>query len=379
MEEIDLVVPMVFPQDYEWHREYTLFHGDDATGHVRFRSWGTEELLVRCCMKYMPWLHRIYILLARESQVQPWMNAMVGDGKPVIIVYHREFMPDRALPCFSSPCIEMFLKDIPGLSEHFIYANDDMFPLSPLEPDDFFRDGRPCQIMKKAACPSRPTLFHKFVINGLNMVAEPFGKRYTRTFLKNGHSLAPYLKSACEEVWRRHGREILSHLNPICRSAHSYCQYIYADYQYLAGLSVEHGPKIRYAGSDTPTSQLAAIIRDPDCGIVCLNDNEDIDDWRERAELVKKAIEAKLADEDTDPDSPADDTEEPGEADSDDDDGDGQEDTVEEEEAREGARPDTAERRHDDVPHGLRNTKTCGNRNIRVACCPCICPRGAVS
>jgi hypothetical protein len=33
----------------------------------------------------------------------------------------------------------MFLHRIPGLSERFIYGNDDMFPLSQLEPEDFFR------------------------------------------------------------------------------------------------------------------------------------------------------------------------------------------------------------------------------------------------
>ena len=113
---IDLVIPMVFPDDPEWRKVYDSCHGGgDATRHVRFRSWGTEELLVRCAMKYMPWLRCIHILLAQESQVQEWMKDLAakpqGTEQPEIrLVFHREFMPEKALPCFASPCIEILYK-----------------------------------------------------------------------------------------------------------------------------------------------------------------------------------------------------------------------------------------------------------------------------
>ena len=71
---IDFVVPMVFPQDAEWKRSFARYHNNDALANVRFRSWGTEELLIRCVLRFMPWVRTIHVLLASESQLQPWMT-----------------------------------------------------------------------------------------------------------------------------------------------------------------------------------------------------------------------------------------------------------------------------------------------------------------
>ena len=309
---IDLVVPMVFPQDPEWQRDYERYHGSGQTmNNVRFRSWGTEELLVRCCMKYMPWIRQIHILLARESQVQPWMKDIQSllkssldgkgeDGMKIRIVFHRDFIPAEHLPCFASPCIEMFLHRIPGLSDCFIYANDDMFPLSPLEPSDFFRPEGPggtplpCQIIKDRTYPTSPNTFQKKCMWQKNMIGKPFGKHFTKTYPDTGHIFSAILKSSCEEVWRRHGEEISRYLSPLGRTDHSANNWIYLLYQQFAGLYVAYRPTRHYTDQNTPTANLGAIIRDPQAGIVCLNDNEHIGDWQQRAAIVKREIENKL-------------------------------------------------------------------------------------
>ena len=169
-----------------------------------------------------------------------------------------------------------------------------MFPLSPLSPDDFFRDGRPCQDVAECPYPSSPNLFHKACQGGLNMVAAPFGKRYSKTFIRNGHSFAPFLRSSCEEVWRRHGADIMAHLCPTKRRADSYNQYLYVYYQHLAGLGVNRAPRRRYMKADKPIDYIVQAIRDPKAGIVCLNDNETIKNWEARAATVRWEIEHKL-------------------------------------------------------------------------------------
>ena len=45
-------------------------------------------------------------------------------------------MPQQCLPTFNSTTIEMFLPKIPDLAEHFIYGNDDMYPMAPSQPSD---------------------------------------------------------------------------------------------------------------------------------------------------------------------------------------------------------------------------------------------------
>lgn len=301
--DIDIVIPMVFPQDPVWQMEYRRCHSGDATKIVRWRSWGTEELLVRCVTEYMPWANRIYLLLASESQVQGWMRRMKAANEKLKIVFHREFIPAKYLPCFTSPCIEMFLHRIPGLSEHFIYGNDDMFPLSPLGAEDFFRpaaDGTeatgllPCQHLTEKTFPANPGIFQRKCLNQQNMVAGAFGKHYDKTWLKNGHSMAPMLKSVCEEVWRRHGDEIRRHLSPMKRDEHSYSQYVYVLYQHFAGLHVDYAPKQQYLGSDMQANELSAAIRDANAGIVCMNDDEHISGWERMAEVAKREIGGKL-------------------------------------------------------------------------------------
>lgn len=287
---IDLVVPMVFPEDEEWRRDFSRYHSGDARSHVRFRSWGTEELLIQCFEKYMPWLHAVHILLAKESQVQPWM----AKHDKVKVVFHKEFIPEKYLPCFSSPCIEMFLGHIPNLSEQFIYANDDMYPLSPLQPNDFFLDGKPCVHFQELHFPNTPNVFHRKCLNQQNMIGAPFGKHYVRTWLHTGHSYAPMLKSTCEAVQRKHGAEIERWINPLSRNDHSFNHYIYLLHQHFAGLDIDHAPRMQYADEDRATRDIPSLINDSMTGVVCLNDNENIVDWEQRARLVREAITAKL-------------------------------------------------------------------------------------
>ena len=294
MKDIDLVIPMVFPEDPQWQEQYARYYGsrNNAVRMCRWRSWGTEELLVRCCQRYMPWLRRIYILLAGEGQVQPWMRDCSFFG--VTLIFHADFIPKEHLPCFASPCIEMFLDRIPGLSERFIYANDDMFPLSPMEEDDFFRDGLPCQHYFQRAYPGSANVFHRKCMYQQNMVGAPFGIRHRTVLLRNGHGFAPILKSSCHEIWRRHGQEILRCLSPLKRTDRSFNHYLYTLYQYFSGQYVDHVPRTQLITEETPVGLLSAIVRDPHAGIVCFQDNAHTQDWERRAEVLRREIEAKL-------------------------------------------------------------------------------------
>lgn len=306
MSDIDLVIPMVFPSDPSWQAHYARFYGNKkaAMSDVRWRSWGIEELSIRCAIKYMPWLRRIHILLSGESQVQRWMETMAvhrqGTQPMFSVIFHREFIPNELLPCFNVNTIEMHLHRIPGLSEHFIYSNDDLIPLSPLAPEDFFRAAEPhgpllpCQHHEEKPYPARPNTFQCFVKNGLDMVAADFGRRFTATWLKGGHSMQPMLRSTLEKVCSQHTDRISKSFT-VQRSDKNYNQYIFPFWQHLSGQYIDHVPRRQYVGIDTPTSDIADIIREADAGIVCLNDNELICDWEKRAEIVRKEVARKLA------------------------------------------------------------------------------------
>ena len=83
-QEIDLVVPMVFPSDPVWvdslkrtRDEMHRFDSEDEKSK-RFRSWGLERLMIQAALKSMPWIRRVHILLSGETQRQAWMDKL-GD------------------------------------------------------------------------------------------------------------------------------------------------------------------------------------------------------------------------------------------------------------------------------------------------------------
>lgn len=293
---------MVFPEDPVWQAAYAGLGGnaERACQNVRFRSWGMEGLLLRCCRKNMPWLRRIYILLAGESQGEYLAAKLQGTAEPEVrLVYHREFMPEHLLPCFNVCTIEMFLHRIPGLSEHFIYSNDDFFPLSPLLPSDFFRAAEPhgpllpCQHFVEKPFPSKPNIFHRFVKNGLDMVAADFGRRFTQTWLRGAHSMQPMLLRTVRKVCDRHAVRISGSFTT-SRRPENFNQYIFPFWQHLSGQYIDYVPCHAYLGPGMSTEEVVRYLRGEDPGICCINDNEGIADWQERAEAVKRELAERL-------------------------------------------------------------------------------------
>ena len=73
-------------------------------------------------------------------------------------------MPEEYLPTFNSAAIELNLHRIEGLSENFVFFNDDMYLIQDVKPDDFFlsTDNRGYWLFMKPW--SRGHLFPKFIL-----------------------------------------------------------------------------------------------------------------------------------------------------------------------------------------------------------------------
>ena len=82
----------------------------------------------------MQFVRKIFLVVSNPEQV-PNYARKIGNLE---VVLHRDIIPDKFLPTFNCMTIEMFLHRIPGLSEHFIYFNDDMIILRKQKPDRWF-------------------------------------------------------------------------------------------------------------------------------------------------------------------------------------------------------------------------------------------------
>lgn len=90
---------------------------------------------LRSVEKFANWINKIYIIT--DDQVPKWLNT---DNQRIKIIDHKDIIPKNALPSFNSNAIECCIKNIPDLSEKFIYNNDDYFFLSKVSPAMFFND-----------------------------------------------------------------------------------------------------------------------------------------------------------------------------------------------------------------------------------------------
>lgn len=140
---IDAVYTWVDGDDPAWQaaREQRLVslggseHDRRSTGAARFRDREELRYSLRSLLHHAPWIRTIHLVTA--GQRPTWLL----DHPRVNIVDHREILPPEALPTFNSHAIEAALHRVPGLSEHFLYFNDDVFLGRPVRPEQFFTAG----------------------------------------------------------------------------------------------------------------------------------------------------------------------------------------------------------------------------------------------
>lgn len=147
--EIDLIYLWVDGSDPEWINRKQSFTGV-RTDHSqmnnigRYINNGELRYSLRSLEKYASWIRKIFIVTDRQKP--SWLNT----AHPKIqVVDHTEIIPAEILPVFNSTVIEYFLYKIPGLSEHFLFSNDDMFFNAPVTPDFFFKNNYPIVRLKQ--------------------------------------------------------------------------------------------------------------------------------------------------------------------------------------------------------------------------------------
>ncbi len=137
---IDFVIPWVDGNDPEWRKRKAAYTGEALTDDrdERYRDWDVLRFWFRTVEAYAPWVNRIWFICDQEPP--EWLNR---EHPKLAVVRHEDYIPAEYLPTFSSHPIEHNLHRIPGLSERFVYFNDDMFLLRPLKPSFFFLKGLP--------------------------------------------------------------------------------------------------------------------------------------------------------------------------------------------------------------------------------------------
>ncbi|XP_055483778.1 N-acetylglucosamine-1-phosphotransferase subunits alpha/beta isoform X1 [Psammomys obesus] len=107
---------------------------DEDVSASRFEDNEELRYSLRSIERHAPWVRNIFIVT--NGQIPSWLNL---DNPRVTIVTHQDIFRNVShLPTFSSPAIESHIHRIEGLSQKFIYLNDDVMFGKDVWPDDFY-------------------------------------------------------------------------------------------------------------------------------------------------------------------------------------------------------------------------------------------------
>ena len=281
---MDAVIAYVDGADPMWQQDYLAAVRQQALTK-RYRDWGTLPFLLRGIERHLPFIDRVFLVVSRESQVPSW-----ADRSWLQVVLHADIIPAAYLPTFTSTTIELFLHRIPGLSEQFLYFNDDMFPLMDAVEADFFPGGRPAMGFSRHLWAGN--LYKRQTRNADRLARAALGQRSGLFFLRPQHTCSPMLRSVSEEAFRRLEPQLLATITPL-RDVRNVNQYLFLDYALLSGRGVARRiSNLHVSLAATTPERLAEAIVSPSRTMVCIND---VELSPERYEALRSAMLAAFS------------------------------------------------------------------------------------
>lgn len=314
--DIDFVVTWVDGSDPAWRAERARFlpNGEEDDREIRYRDWEQMRYWFRAVEKYAPWVRKIHFIT--WGHLPSWLNTA---NPKLHVVNHRDYIPEAYLPTFCSDTIEMFMHRIEGLAEHFVYFNDDIFCNAPLEPDQFFHNGLPRDMMAfqpVIANPSCPAMSYIYLNNSM-LLARHFTKRENvrkqpGAYFKLGyplqyfvynllelafpqftgmytvHNASPFLKQTFLDVWEAEGEYLSRALVGKFRDREHVSQYVIREWQKFTGKFVPTNVQrsFRYFTISNDNTKLMDTILHQKVATICLNDADpDVDFEKAKTEI----------------------------------------------------------------------------------------------
>ena len=302
--EVDFVIPWVDGNDPKWLEEkkkyepQATFTSKDVNTSNRYRDWNLLEYWFRGVETYAPWVRCIHFLT--WGHIPSFLKT---DHPKLHIVNHKEFMPLDALPTYSSPAIEMCLHNIKGLSEHFVYFNDDMFLTRSVKKNDFFMNGLPVEYFEESPCfHIGNTMYEHWMRNALFIVNKHFNKHkqiklnktkwfkylsrrsFVNTLLSypwnsyigfpTSHLPTPFLKSTWFELWNQEEKILKETVYSRFRSSSNVEQDLFRFWQFAKGLfenSIVEGKF--FSLNELTIENICAAIKNQYYKEICINDD----------------------------------------------------------------------------------------------------------
>lgn len=317
---MDFVLIWVDNQDPEWQKEFEKY-SYKYTGEkreLRYRDWENLRFWFRSVEKFTPWVNKIHFVTC--GHYPNWLNK---EASKLHLVRHSDYIPKEFLPTFNANPIELNLHRIEGLAEEFVYFNDDMFILRPIEKERFFQHGKPCDMAVLNAYGGDG--ISAIVMNDLEIINRHFQqrrviKKYWNKFFTpryrtwifrtlcllpwpkfTGFCLAhmpqPFLKSTFEELWSKENEALIDTCKSRFRQKKDVNQYLFQHWQLCSGEFVPYNTKKNsqlMLVDDFTLKETVNIIKGQLKEMITINDTENISNFNAAKQSIIEAFECIL-------------------------------------------------------------------------------------
>ncbi|MCW2131850.1 stealth family protein [Arthrobacter sp. VKM Ac-2550] len=282
LEPVDVVYTWVDGGDPEWQARkvaaLSRMHlgglNEYSANDERYRSHDELRYSLRSLDYFAPWINHVYLVTA--GQVPEWLDT---SNQRVTVVDHREIFPEGALPTFNSHAIESRLHHIAGLSEHFLYLNDDVFFGRQVKPELFFEGSGLTRffLSEQGVDGEPPNLADLPVDSAAKQNRAMIENRFGRTVrFKFKHAAHPERVSTLHQLEldfpEKHAETSQSQFrSPSDISIPSSLAHYYG---YMIGAAVPGDLRYRYCdiGEASAQAKLLRLLRDRDADVFCLNE-----------------------------------------------------------------------------------------------------------
>ena len=322
-EKIDIVITWVDGNDPKWIEEKAKYSTIVSNSSSYFRDWKMLKYIFRSIEKYAPWFNNVYLIT--WGHIPEWLNTECQNLK---IINHKDYIPSKYLPTFSSHTIELNFNKITELSENFVYFNDDTILNNKTESTDFFKNGIPCMsaVLSPIICNNK-SHFENILANNMNVINKRFNKKEVmkknkfkfinlkygsqlfRTLLVspwhnfvgfyNQHVPSSLCKSTIDKLWKEEHELLDATCSHKFRNSYmDVNQYLFNYYQICTGNFVPR--KINIAKymelHDYNYDDIKNEIKKGKSKLLCINDSDDIKDFENLKRQLLETLENKFPD-----------------------------------------------------------------------------------
>jgi hypothetical protein len=250
-----------------------------TTSAARFKSHDELKYSLRSLHAYAPWVNRIFIVT--NGQRPAWALA----NPKLQFIHHEQILEPDYLPTFNSHVIGSALHKIPGLSERYIYFNDDVLLLRPLDITRAFSvAGKSYAYITQDRLAAGAATDFETATEWAGKTARDlieghwghlFDRRFSHMFHAQRRSVAETCESLFPEAYDAMRRNKFRQMNDVlcCSFLHHYAGYLSGETLFRT----ERGHYISVRSKTAPGefSRLLEAQGEPDgLNVMCLNDYE---------------------------------------------------------------------------------------------------------